>query len=55
MERVRVSFLPGFLRSRVSPTSWIDSRVLADAAPAQAFPRREQSGHGAELHAARLE
>jgi glycosyltransferase involved in cell wall biosynthesis len=27
------SFLPGFLRSRVSPTSWIDSTILQSSAP----------------------
>jgi glycosyltransferase involved in cell wall biosynthesis len=49
-----LSFLPGFLRSRVSPAGWIDSRVLADVGPA-VRPRRELSGQVAQLHAARLE
>jgi hypothetical protein len=29
-----LSFLPGFLRSRASPTSWIDSTILKDDSPA---------------------
>jgi hypothetical protein len=29
-----LSFLPGLLRSRVSPTMWLDSTVLKDGAPA---------------------
>jgi glycosyltransferase involved in cell wall biosynthesis len=28
-----LSFLPGFVRSRVSPTGWIDSTVLAEGSP----------------------
>jgi glycosyltransferase involved in cell wall biosynthesis len=29
-----LSFLPGFLRSRVAPTRWIDSTILQDSSPA---------------------
>jgi glycosyltransferase involved in cell wall biosynthesis len=50
-----LSFLPGFLRSRVSPTGWIDSRVLADVAPAEQRRRREPPGRVANLQPARLE
>jgi glycosyltransferase involved in cell wall biosynthesis len=36
------SFLPGFIRSRVSPTRWIDSTVLQQGAPAIRRSAREE-------------
>ena len=45
-----LSFFPGFFRSRVSPTNWIDSTVLKEGAPADrrsAFgEQRTASGSG---------
>jgi glycosyltransferase involved in cell wall biosynthesis len=41
-----LSFLPGFLRSRVSPTSWIDSTILKDSLPAD---RRSAFAEGARM------
>jgi glycosyltransferase involved in cell wall biosynthesis len=41
-----LSFLPGFMRSRVSPTSWIDSTILKDGLPAD---RRSAFAEGARM------
>jgi glycosyltransferase involved in cell wall biosynthesis len=41
-----LSFLPGFLRSRVSPTSWIGSTILKDGLPAD---RRSAFAEGARM------
>jgi glycosyltransferase involved in cell wall biosynthesis len=44
-----LSFFPGFLRSRGSPTSWIDSTILEDGLPADrcsAFAERAQTADG---------
>jgi hypothetical protein len=42
-----LSFLPGFIRPRVSPTSWLDSTVLQRGAPTIRRSAREEQAHRA--------